>query len=395
MLKLFLSSAVKMFFYMLMRPLWLLLLVSVFLMSLVYINGTITNLPVAIVDQDHSATSRSLIRSLNTSSKIDVLIYDSSLQAYDDINSRKLFAVFTIPRGFEKHLLNGEEVTIPAYGDASSRLANGLIQVDIKGIYQQILTEYNTRVMRNGGFSDQQINIILSPIKGQTTPLYNAGISFAAITFPGLLVMLWQHSLLIAATRANLTLRSLPQGKPPAIVIFGSLCGLIPIWLFLSIILFGLWPWFLGYRQLASLPNIIIMAFPFFFGVLGLSKLLTECLHRTEMIYLTLAFLTTPVFYLSGTIWPLDAMPLWVQTVSRMLPSTWATNMIAGVNQMGLGLSDNLFNIFMILFLGTIYGSLGFFIAALRQGKVRVYFKKIKKFIRSNNKKVNNKPSIS
>lgn len=360
---------------MLVRPMWLLLLLSVSLMSLVYSNGTITSLPVAIVDQDHTAASRSLIRSLNTSSKIETVIYDSSLQAYDDINNHKIFAVFTIPNDFEKRLLSGQEVTIPAYGDASSRLANGLIQVDIKGIYQQILTEYNTKIMRNNGFSDKQINIILSPIKGQTEPLYNAGISFAAITFPGLLVMLLQHSFLIAATRTNITLSSLPQGKPPKIVILGSLSGLIPIWLFLSIVLFGLWPWILGYRQLANIPEILIMTFPLLLGVLGLSKLLTECLRKTEMIYLTLAFLTTPVFYLSGTIWPLDAMPFWVQVVSKMLPSTWATNMIAGVNQMGLALKDNLFNVFMILLLGIIYGSLGIFIAALRDGRIRRLFK--------------------
>nr|WP_218056838.1 ABC transporter permease [Gilliamella apicola] len=379
MVKIFWSSFAKIFLFMLIRPMWLLLLVSVSLMSLVYSNGTITSLPVAIVDQDHTATSRSLIRSLNTSSKIETIIYEGSLEAYDDINNRKLFAVFTIPRDFEKRILSGQEVTIPAYGDASSRLANGLIQVDIKGIYQQILTEFNSRIMRNNGFSDKQINVILSPINGQTEPLYNAGISFAAITFPGLLVMLLQHSFLIASTRTNITLNSLPQGKPPKIAVIGSLCGLIPIWLFLSIVLFGLWPWVLGYRQLANIPEILIMTFPLLLAVLGLSKLLTECLRRAEMIYLTLAFLTTPVFYLSGTIWPLDAMPLWVQTVSRMLPSTWATNMIAGVNQMGLGLTDNWFNVFMILMLGVMYGSLGFFIAALRQGQVRRFFKKMKR----------------
>lgn len=379
MVKIFWSSFAKIFLFMLIRPMWLLLLVSVSLMSLVYSNGTITSLPVAIVDQDHTATSRSLIRSLNTSSKIETIIYEGSLEAYDDINNRKLFAVFTIPRDFEKRILSGQEVTIPAYGDASSRLANGLIQVDIKGIYQQTLTEFNSRIMRNNGFSDKQINVILSPINGQTEPLYNAGISFAAITFPGLLVMLLQHSFLIASTRTNITLNSLPQGKPPKIAVIGSLCGLIPIWLFLSIVLFGLWPWVLGYRQLANIPEILIMTFPLLLAVLGLSKLLTECLRRAEMIYLTLAFLTTPVFYLSGTIWPLDAMPLWVQTVSRMLPSTWATNMIAGVNQMGLGLTDNWFNVFMILMLGVMYGSLGFFIAALRQGQVRRFFKKMKR----------------
>ncbi|MFQ0973611.1 MULTISPECIES: ABC transporter permease [unclassified Gilliamella] len=382
-MKIFWSSFIKIFFYMLMRPMWLLLLLSVSLMSLVYINGTITNLPVAIVDQDHTATSRSLIRSLNTSSKIEAITYENSLQAYDDINNRKLFAVFTIPRNFEKKILNGEEVTIPAYGDASSRLANGLIQVDIRGIYQQILTQYNTRIMRNAGFADKQIDIILSPIKGQTEPLYNAGISFAAITFPGLLVMLLQHSFLIAATRTNITLNSLPQGKPPKIVIFGSLFGLLPIWLFLSIVLFGLWPWVLGYRQLASLTEILIMTFPLLLGALGLSKLLTECLRKTEMIYLTLAFLTTPVFYLSGTIWPIDAMPHWVQFVSYLLPSTWATNMIAGVNQMGLGLADNWHNMLMILLLGAIYSIMGILIAALREGRIRKFFRKRKAKIQS------------
>nr|WP_218837317.1 ABC transporter permease [Gilliamella apicola] len=383
MIKIFWSSFIKIFFYMLMRPMWLLLLLSVSLMSLVYINGTITNLPVAIVDQDHTATSRSLIRSLNTSSKIEAITYENSLQAYDDINNRKLFAVFTIPRNFEKKILNGEEVTIPAYGDASSRLANGLIQVDIRGIYQQILTQYNTRIMRNAGFADKQIDIILSPIKGQTEPLYNAGISFAAITFPGLLVMLLQHSFLIAATRTNITLNSLPQGKPPKIVIFGSLFGLLPIWLFLSIVLFGLWPWVLGYRQLASLTEILIMTFPLLLGALGLSKLLTECLRKTEMIYLTLAFLTTPVFYLSGTIWPIDAMPHWVQFVSYLLPSTWATNMIAGVNQMGLGLTDNWHNILMILLLGAIYSVMGILVAALREGRIRKFFRNRKISLKS------------
>ncbi|OCF99523.1 ABC transporter permease [Gilliamella apicola] len=382
-MKIFWSSFIKIFFYMLMRPMWLLLLLSVSLMSLVYINGTITNLPVAIVDQDHTATSRSLIRSLNTSSKIEAITYENSLQAYDDINNRKLFAVFTIPRNFEKKILNGEEVTIPAYGDASSRLANGLIQVDIRGIYQQILTQYNTRIMRNAGFADKQIDIILSPIKGQTEPLYNAGISFAAITFPGLLVMLLQHSFLIAATRTNITLNSLPQGKPPKIVIFGSLFGLLPIWLFLSIVLFGLWPWVLGYRQLASLTEILIMTFPLLLGALGLSKLLTECLRKTEMIYLTLAFLTTPVFYLSGTIWPIDAMPHWVQFVSYLLPSTWATNMIAGVNQMGLGLTDNWHNILMILLLGAIYSVMGILVAALREGRIRKFFRNRKISLKS------------
>ena len=358
------------------EPKWLLLMISVVLMSLVYLNGSINNLPVAVVDLDHSASSRELIRVLDTSAKANITIYENSLDAYQDINDRKLFAVITIPRDYEKRLLKGETITIPAYGDASSRLANGMIQQDFKSIYQQFLSRYNANLMRNSGLTAEQVNIILMPIKSQIDPLYNAGISFAAITFPGLLVMLLQHSLLIVSTRTHIALSASPQGKPPAIIFLGSLSALIPIWLFLSIVLFGLWPWILGYRQLATLPQILLMTFPFLLAVLGLAKLLTESLRKIEMIYLTLSFMTTPVFYLSGTIWPLEAMPNWVKCIAKLLPSTWATNMIAGVNQMGLSILDNLFNLFMLMVLGCFYAFLGIFIAMVREGRARAFFKR-------------------
>lgn len=371
MLQMYWSAFKRLLLRFLATPKWALLILSISLMSLVYGNGGITNLPIAIIDSDHSTASRELISAFSMSAKVAIVNYENADEAYHDINRRKIFAVVMIPRNYEKRLLKGEAVAIQAYGDASSRLANGQIQQDLRAIYQQVIADYNSRILRNNGFTDAQINIVLLPIKGQTDPLFNAGISLTAITFPGLLVMLLQHSLLIASTRTHIALNTLPQGKPAKIIFIGSLSALLPIWLFLSIVLFGLWPWILGYRQLASLPEILLMTLPFLFAVMGLSKLLTECLRRIEMIYLTLAFITTPVFYLSGTIWPLDAMPVWVQFVAKLLPSTWAVNMIAGVNQMGLSISDNGFNLLMLMVLGIFYFSVGMFISVVRDGRIR------------------------
>lgn len=122
---------------------------------------------------------------------------------------------------------------------------------------------------------------------------------------------------------------------------------------------FALWPWVLGYRQEAPLYQIWMLTFPFLLAVLGLGKLITECLRSVEMIYLTLAFVTTPVFYISGTIWPLQAMPDWVLAISSALPSTWAVNAMAGINQMGLSFQSILGDIVMMLVLGVIYTILG------------------------------------
>ncbi|KQN43670.1 ABC transporter permease [Serratia sp. Leaf50] len=357
---------------MLEKPMWMMLLISLCLMSMVYANRTVWDLPVAVIDQDHSSASRLLTRDLDATSKIKTISYDSIPEARRDLGDRKLFAVVIMPVDLEKKILAGQDIVIPVYGDATNRLANGQIQQDVVAAYQSLLSQYNTQLLLSSGFSNRQASVLLMPIVGQTLDLFNPGISFAAIIFPGLLVMLLQHSLLIASVRVNITLKSAPDGKPAIPAFLGGLSALIPIWLFLSIVLFVLWPWVLGYRQTASIGEILLLTFPFLLAVLGLGKFVTECLRSVEMIYLTLSFITMPVFYISGTIWPLQAQPDWVRGVSSMLPSTWATKAIAGVNQMGLPFNEVGSDILMLLLLCAFYTALGIGLGLLRDsGRLR------------------------
>ncbi|KQN47157.1 ABC transporter permease [Enterobacteriaceae bacterium ML5] len=359
------------------KPMWMMLLISLCVMSMVYANRTVWDLPVAVVDQDHSTASRMLTRQLDATSKVATVHYENLTDAEHDLALRKLFAVIIMPVDLEKKILAGQNIVIPVYGDATNRLANGQIQQDVLGAYQAILTQYNTDLLLSNGFSERQASVVLSPMVGQTLDLFNPGISFAAIIFPGLLVMLLQHSLLIASVRVSIVLNSAPSGKPTIPAFLGGISALIPVWLFLSIVLFVLWPWILGYRQTASIPEILLLTFPFLLAVLGLGKLVTECLRSVELIYLTLAFLTTPVFYISGTIWPLQAMPAWVRAISSMLPSTWATKAIAGVNQMGLPFKDVGGDILMLLILCAFYTFTGIAVGMLRDGvRLRAMFRR-------------------
>lgn len=364
-MKLYWQTFVKVLLGMLERPVWLMLILSLCIMSMVYANRTVWDLPVGVVDQDHSTASRQLIRQLDATSKIAIETYDSLEQAQRDLSWRKLFAVIIMPVDLEKKILSGQNIVVPVYGDATNRLANGQIQQDVVAAYQQLLTEYNNGLLLRSGFSERQAQILLTPILGQTLDVFNPGISFAAIIFPGLLVMLLQHSLLIACIRVNIAMKSMPGGKAPLAAHLGGLTALLPIWLFLSIVLFVLWPWVLGYRQTANIAELLLLTFPFLLAVLGLGKLVTECLRSVEMIYLTLAFITTPIFYLSGTIWPLQSMPAWCAPSRTAFPPR-GTKAIAGVNQMGLSLNEVWGDVVMMLILGVVYTLLGFGVAFLR-----------------------------
>lgn len=349
---------------MLQKPMWMMMIFSLCVMSTVYFNHSVWDLPVAVIDMDHSPASRMLSRQLDATPKVTIKAYQSLPEALSDLGLRKLFAVIIMPQDLEQKMLAGKEVTVPVYGDATNRLANGQIQQDVMAAFQQVVSGYNLKLMMMQGFSERQAKVVLSPFIGQTRAVFNPGISFAAIVFPGLLVMLLQHSLLIASVRVNLVLRS--KSPLPLSVILGTLAALIPIWLFLSIVLFAVWPWVLGYRQTATLPELLLLTFPFQLAVLGLGKPVMECLREVERIYLSLSFITTPVYYLSGTLWPVQSMPDWVRGISMMLPSTWGTRMIAGVNQMGLPLASVKQDVVMLLILGAVYASVGITVGKLR-----------------------------
>lgn len=357
---------------MLQRPMWGILLISLCVMSLVYANRTVWNLPVAVVDQDHSTASRLLIRNLDATSKIDMINYADLETARRDLGWRKLFAVIIMPVDLEQKMLAGESVSIPVFGDATNRLPNGQIEQDVIAAYQQMLAHYNNEILLSHGFTSPEASVLLTPIKAEIQPLFNPGISFAAIIFPGLLVMLLQHSLLIASVRVNLTISA--SGKPSMPVILGAYSALLPIWLFLSIVLFVLWPWVLGYRQTASMAEILLLTFPFLLAVISLGNLLTECIRRVEIVYLTLSFMTMPVFYISGTIWPVQAMPWSVRLLSDLLPSTWAVKAIAGVNQMGLSWKNALPDVVVLLLLCLLFNLLEFLINTFRNRQRRQVF---------------------
>ena len=146
---------------MLDKPMWMLLLLSLCLMSMVYAKHSVWDLPVGVIDQDHSSVSRQLIRSLDATPKIATRIYDNLPEAQRDLAWRKLFAVIIMPVNLEKKILHGEAITVPVYGDATNRLANGQIQQDVIAAYQQLLNTYNTGILLRAGFDQRQAELVI------------------------------------------------------------------------------------------------------------------------------------------------------------------------------------------------------------------------------------------
>lgn len=353
---------------MLGKPLWLLMVLSVALTTLPYAHRTMDDLPVAVIDMDHSAASRELIRLLDAAPKIAVRTYSELPTAQRDLAWRELYGIIVVPLEFEKRVLRGEAVTIPIFGDATNRMANGQIQQDIGTTYNELSLGYNRDLLKRNGFSEEQADVLLSPVVGDLSALFNPGTSFAAIVLPGLVTLILQHSLLLSCTRVNLNLRGgTPRSlRQPPSTRFGRYAAQLLIWTVLSMLFYVIWPWMMGYRQTASFFMLMGLVLPFLLAVIAMSEFIAEVLPSEEAVYLTMTFITLPLFYMAGFTWPPQAMPAWVQWLADAIPSTWAIRAVVEMNQMNLPLSAVADRILVLLGMAAAYGLLGTLIYQFR-----------------------------
>ncbi len=305
---------------MLGKPLWLLMVLSVTLTTLPYAHRTMDDLPVAVIDVDHSSVSRELVRQLDAAPKIAVRAYDQLPEG----QARSGLARAVRDRGDSRWTSRSaccvaRRSPCPIFGDATNRMANGQIQQDISATYTELSLRYNRERLMRGGFSEQQSNVLLQPTIGQLTDLFNPGTSFAAIVLPGLVTLILQHSLLLSCTRVNLNLRGgTPRSlRQPASTRFGRYAAQLSIWTVLAMLFYVIWPWMMGYRQTASFFMLMGLVLPFLLAVIALSEFIAEVLPSEEAVYLTMTFITLPLFYMAGFTWPPQAMPQWVQLAGR------------------------------------------------------------------------------
>src|SRR6476646_3079025 len=100
-----------------------------------YLNQVLRDLPVVVVDRDHTALSRQVTRWLDASEAARVSARSSDLSAaQDSVRAGAAGAVLLIPQDFERHLLRREPAYVEAYVDASYLLVYSTAMRAIQGV---------------------------------------------------------------------------------------------------------------------------------------------------------------------------------------------------------------------------------------------------------------------
>ena len=320
-----------------------------FFLGSIYINKEIEQIRFGVVDYDNSKTSRTLTRLLSANQKIDMV---GKLKKYeegvDKLQNLELEGFLVFNNGFEKDLMRMQAPHINLYLNTTRFLPSNDLNMAVNKVMQTVGSGIRLHFYEINGINRQKAMQIINPIMAEVKPIYNLTNSYGGFLLPGLFFLILQQTLLIglgeSVSRDNEkgTLSSFLKSSSSSIsnYIFGKIGYYIFLYIaYLFIFTAVIFPIF-GLPVLGSLSAIFTVSVIFFVLIAIIAILIGTFVKSQIRIMEILAFTSYPFFLLSGYSWPVSAMPLPLQWIASIIPTTPMMEAMKRLYVMGGGWYD-------------------------------------------------------
>ena len=157
-------------------------------------DGVALDLPVGVVDQDNSATSRGLVRNLDAMQSSRVVYHFANVtEARSAMQEGKVYAYLLIPEGTAAKLLSGRQPKISYYYTMTCMTAGSMAMKDMKTIGSLGSAAVGQSTLAAKGASPQQIKASLQPVTVDAHMIANPQGSYndslTTVFVPGILML--------------------------------------------------------------------------------------------------------------------------------------------------------------------------------------------------------------
>jgi ABC-2 type transport system permease protein len=333
----------------------LLILMPVFMMAMVgfiYPSETsINNVSIALVNEDTGfgdySLSSTFILTLNSINENTGMMTLTNASNLDDI--REMIQTgdaeggIIISSDFTSSIMNGQQGTITIVTDQSNPQMSAMIQAVLNQVFEQMgtaLAQHN--VAEQLGIDPSSALAVVKPYNIQVQGSIAGEFSYFDFIAPGIMAMTVMMSVMtglpaaISQERevgtldgmmvAPINRLSVILGKTFAQMARGILQGVLI--LVLSMMLFGV-----------TIHGNILLVFALLllgvFSFVGLGVVLTSFAKDQETAVMMMTTIMFPMMFLSGVFFPIEQMPWFMQTISKVLPLTYVADALRKVMVLG------------------------------------------------------------
>jgi ABC-2 type transport system permease protein len=292
-----------------------------------YLHQLLRDVPVVVVDRDHTSMSRQFARWLDASEGISVAGRSADLAAAQEaVRGHKAGGVVLIPEDFERHVLRREPSAVTAYVDGSYLLVRSTVSSTV-----------NTVAATFGA----TITHRRPPLSLASWPLFNPIGGYATFLVPAVLILVLQQTLLIGMGTLRVAQRHSPvsDAGPVWATLGGIVVVLLVLYLVQAAIMFLVAFGMYGLPFRADLPAAVFLI-PFLTSSVLLGLAIGELFDRPESSTIALALTSVPALFLSGISFPVENQATWVRAIALALPTTWGIRGFVQIGEMGATLAE-------------------------------------------------------
>jgi hypothetical protein len=304
------------------------------LYNFMYMDEVVRQVPVAVVDEENTAQSRTLVRQLDATPQLHVTHRPANVEvAKETLDRGEVEGVICLPRD-----------AAPIYimwGSTASLLTYSAIQEAVTAVSMARLSE---AAAMSGKGSRAAVDIV-------GLPLYNATGGYGTYLIPAVLMVILFQTLLMAVSvrlgtdyteryRRWLHLISVPTWHSAARLVTARLLVYVSVYAVMAFFLVGLVPWLFDLPHESGPLTLAVLMGEYLVASAAFALACAPLFRDPEGPLVYIAFFSVGYLFLSGISYPLELMPAGWRIVRLFFPVCPATLAYVETATMGATLQD-------------------------------------------------------
>jgi ABC-2 type transport system permease protein len=305
------------------------------------INLDVKQVSIAVVDQDRSAAARDILGHLTADGAIRVVARCDSAEELEhllDVGDAQLGLV--IPPGFGRDLASGKDAPVQVLVDGTeasfAAQAMGLVSSSLQHSTMTEVEDLLTVMGRRGG---------LPGLQAKPRVFFNEALDSRWFVVPGLIAIIIM--MLSAMITSQCVAREYEANTIEQVMVSpvrgpALMLGKLAPYILVGVVQVGsvtlLSRYLFGVPIRGSLGILAVATLLYLVGAMAMGLLFSAAL-KSQQVAMQISFVATilPSMILSGFVFPIENMPLFLQYVSYVVPARYYLRLIRGLFLKGVG----------------------------------------------------------
>lgn len=320
------------------------------LYGLVYSNGTVDDMPVAVVDNSGSSDSREFIRGLDATRELAVEYPCANMaEAQRLMQQRKVKGIVMIPEDYDDALAGGSQAHISTYADMSSFLYYKNMKIGSSMVMLDRMHELQQERFSAAGYDTQTASQLVQPIKYEENMPYNRNFSYSIFFLSAVLLIVVQQTMFYGVSMLTGTMREenrsfavMPdrlKGHGISRTVLGRGAAYWLIYMAIGAYVAALVPKIFSLPQNCPFGDIFVLLLFYVSACVVFSFTFSSLIRHRETVFILFLFMSPICLFLTGFSWPVSSFPGFWKIFSYIFPSTFAVQAFINMNSAGADLS--------------------------------------------------------